>query len=91
MARRPKSVKETKADAIEELDEQDASEETGNEVEDAAEDAPSIDAQHSQCGGVLAAARTKQGLSIKDIAQQLRLSNTQIDALEQDDYALNLY
>lgn len=87
MARRPKSVKETKADATEELDEQDASEEISNEVEDAAEDAPSIDAQHSQCGGVLAAARTKQGLSIKDIAKQLRLSNTQIDALEQDDYA----
>jgi len=40
-----------------------------------------------KCGSSLHASRTTQGLSIQAVAKQLRLSSTQIEALEQDDFA----
>lgn len=38
----------------------------------------------SLCGGVLYAKRLEQGLSVVEVAKQLRLGNKQIEALEQD-------
>jgi len=45
------------------------------------------DVEDLQCGEALYIARTEQGLTTQDVAQQLRLSHTQIEALEQDDFA----
>lgn len=42
---------------------------------------------YSPCGGVLQTERTKLGLSINEVAKQLRLSPKQIEALEQDDFS----
>lgn len=41
----------------------------------------------SLCGGVLYATRLEQGLSVVDVAKQLRLGNKQIEALEQDRFS----
>lgn len=41
----------------------------------------------SRCGGALRAEREKQALSIQDVANKLRLSPKQIEALEADDFA----
>lgn len=41
----------------------------------------------SRCGGALRAEREKQALSIQDIANKLRLSPKQIEALEADNFA----
>jgi cytoskeleton protein RodZ len=41
----------------------------------------------TNCGGALNAAREAQGLSVQDVAKQLRLGVKQIEALEADDFA----
>lgn len=41
----------------------------------------------SRCGGSLRAAREKQGLTTQEVANRLRLSSKQIDALEADNFA----
>lgn len=41
----------------------------------------------SRCGGALRAEREKQALSIQDVANKLRLSPKQIEALESDNFA----
>ncbi len=41
---------------------------------------------HSECGGILKLQREKLGLSLHDIASQLRLSVKQINAIEMDQY-----
>lgn len=41
----------------------------------------------SQCGGVLSTTRHGQGLSVTDVAKQLRLGNKQIEALEEDRFS----
>lgn len=41
----------------------------------------------SQCGGVLLATRQAQGLSVMDVAKQLRLGSKQIEALEEDRFS----
>lgn len=43
--------------------------------------------QKTNCGGALNAAREAQGLTIQDVAKQLRLGVKQIEALEADDFA----
>jgi cytoskeleton protein RodZ len=43
--------------------------------------------QDSQCGGALRLTRLTQGLSVMDVAKQLRLGNKQIEALEQDRFS----
>lgn len=45
------------------------------------------ESQHLECGAKLRSARIAQDLSTLAVAKQLRLSNNQIDALEQDDFA----
>lgn len=45
------------------------------------------ESQHLECGAKLRSARIAQDLSTLVVARQLRLSNKQIDALEQDDFA----
>jgi cytoskeleton protein RodZ len=45
------------------------------------------ESQHLECGAKLRSARIEQDLSTLVVARQLRLSNKQIDALEQDDFA----
>ena len=45
------------------------------------------ESQHLECGAKLRSARVAQDLSTLAVAKQLRLSNKQIDALEQDDFA----
>ncbi len=45
------------------------------------------ESQHLECGAKLRSARIAQDLSTLAVAKQLRLSNKQIDALEQDDFA----
>ena len=53
--------------------------------EDAAEN---IAAEYrSRCGGALRAMREKQGLTTQEVANRLRLSSKQIDALEADNFA----
>jgi cytoskeleton protein RodZ len=42
----------------------------------------------SRCGGVLRAAREKQGLSVQEIASRLRLSPKQIEAIEADNFSV---
>lgn len=87
MARRPKKSDELKEGTSEkEVTLTPTEEGVIQEPESMVADAPKQDAQYSQCGGVLSAERVKQDLSTKDVAKQLRLSNTQIEALEQDDY-----
>jgi cytoskeleton protein RodZ len=41
----------------------------------------------TNCGGALNAARESQGLTVQDVAKQLRLGVKQIEALEADDFA----
>lgn len=43
--------------------------------------------QKTNCGGALNVAREAQGLTIQDVAKQLRLGVKQIEALEADDFA----
>ncbi|MEE9331442.1 MAG: helix-turn-helix domain-containing protein [Methylophilaceae bacterium] len=83
MARRPKKSVEAEADASE-IEESLASAEA-NLATDAG-DGSSLDEQGLACGGVLSAARVAQKLSTQEVAKQLRLSVTQIEALELDDY-----
>ena len=45
------------------------------------------ESQHLECGAKLRSARIAQDLSTLAVARQLRLSNKQIDALEQDDFS----
>ncbi|MFT7228417.1 MAG: cytoskeleton protein RodZ [Methylophilaceae bacterium] len=45
------------------------------------------ESQRLECGAKLRSARIAQDLSTQAVAKQLRLSNKQIDALEQDDFA----
>ena len=90
MARRPKKSETLKA-GTQELETVSAEEsqniESDNQVLDAsAIEDTSQDAQ-SQCGGELLAARTAQGLSVKSVAEQLRLGIKQIEALEQDHFS----
>ena len=47
---------------------------------------PAVDAPPRSSGSQLAAAREVLGLSVADIAQQLKLSPSQVQALESDDY-----
>lgn len=49
--------------------------------------APSASLMGSGCGNVLKAAREAQGLSIHEVAGQLRLGLNQIQAIEQDDFS----
>lgn len=42
---------------------------------------------YSPCGGILQSHRSEQGLSINEVAKQLRLSAKQIEALESDDFS----
>lgn len=56
-----------------------------NEIDESALQA---EANHyGQCGALLKEERTKQGLSVGDICTQLRLSATQIEALEADEFS----
>lgn len=50
---------------------------------------PIDDSSHSRsrCGGTLRAEREKQALSTQDVANKLRLSTRQIEAIEADNYA----
>ena len=89
MARKPKKSEETKATA--------KAEETLASVDVDLNAAQAIDSDadlvnakqesHSQCGEELSAARVAQGLTTNDIAKQLRLSQTQIEALEGDQFS----
>ena len=53
---------------------------------DQASDNVSVD-NAPKCGQTLLAARESQGFTAKDIAKQLRLSSTQIESLEKNDFA----
>jgi len=87
MARRPKKHEEVNADKVgvdESLD-------TSLEVEEALQetelsDEDNVDEVALQCGEALYLARTNEGLTIQEVAKQLRLSSSQIEALEQDDF-----
>jgi cytoskeleton protein RodZ len=94
MARRPKKSEEVNAVAsvIEEVSvattdlnaeskDQVADVMAGSEAENASE------SLGSQCGGALRAAREQQGLSVTDVAKQLRLGNKQVEALELDHFS----
>lgn len=88
MARRPKKSEEAIANAVEEENASEAIEETagvGAEAESIND--VKVDMTHAQCGQAFAAARLDAGMTTKEVAKQLRLSNTQIEALEQDDFA----
>lgn len=91
MARRPKKSEEVNAETSEipmpPATETNSSAEPGSLVLD--ESPLENDSQTivSQCGGVLSAARREQGLSVTDIAKQLRLGNKQIEALEEDRFS----
>jgi cytoskeleton protein RodZ len=53
------------------------------------ESQPEFDSlNRSRCGGALRTARENQGLSIQDIANKLRLSAKQIEAIEADNFAI---
>lgn len=80
MARTSKKREETKLKA-----EQMAEEHVNGDLAEASK--VDADSFSSQCGGVLSAARAEQGLTTKDIAKQLRLSVTQIEALEEDRFS----
>lgn len=88
MARRPKKSEEVKADAGEKESVIESSEEVVDvDAETEAVSNAEVDADQVQCGQAFIAARIDSGLTTKDVAKQLRLSSTQIEALEQDDFA----
>jgi len=81
MARAPKKNKELNDEAEEILE--------APEAESALEepyDEDVFDELDLQCGEALYTARTEQGLSVQEIAKQLRLSTPQVEALERDDF-----
>lgn len=86
MARKPKKSEVVETGAPEALETM-APSEDNNLANDTLNSEAESSVQQSGCGNVLSATRLDQGLSTKDVAKQLRLSNTQIDALEQDDFA----
>src|SRR5690349_1276997 len=57
------------------------------ETEPAAQAAPLVEAPRDSAGARLTTERRNLGLSIGDIARQLKLSVRQVEALERDDYA----
>jgi cytoskeleton protein RodZ len=97
MSRKPKKSEEVKAetpeaDVVPVIEATPAiAEDLSAESLSPALDEPAVEndsqAPQSLCGGVLRATREEQGLSVKDVAQQLRLGNKQIEALEQDNFS----
>lgn len=90
MARKPKKSEETKADAAKAEEVLTSTDADLNAEQITNSDADSVNGDqvgHSQCGGQLSAARLAQGFSTNDVAKQLRLSQTQIEALEADRFS----
>jgi cytoskeleton protein RodZ len=91
MARRPKKSDEVNAEALEAAlpltQKPNLDTESDNLGLDESTLVSASQEQHSQCGGVLRLTRLAQGLSVMDIAKQLRLGNKQIEALEQDRFS----
>lgn len=57
------------------------------DLDTSTEQAPRDEPARETAGGQLLAARRKQGLSLGDVARQLKLSVRQVEALERDDHA----
>lgn len=91
MARRPKKSEEVNAETSEIPMPPAAETNSSVERESTALDESLLESDSqiigSQCGGVLSAARQEQGLSVTDVAKQLRLGNKQIEALEEDRFS----
>ncbi|MFW5431296.1 MAG: helix-turn-helix domain-containing protein [Methylophilaceae bacterium] len=83
MARKPKKSEEIKENIDSEAD-LNVEVEAATAVNEASDGASDNDV--SGCGGVLRAAREAQGTTVTDVANQLRLSGKQIEALEQDNF-----
>lgn len=88
MARKPKKSEEVKTNAADVKKAQaavgvDAQETSVSESESENTEQDS----RPSCGALLHATRIDQGLTVSDVAKQLRLSNTQIEALEEDRFS----
>jgi len=91
MARRPKKSDEVNAEALEAALPLTEKPNLNTEPDNLGLDEPTLESasqeRGSQCGGILHLTRVEQGLSVMDVAKQLRLGNKQIEALEQDRFS----